>query len=1451
LVLSEEPSGLGQAFKTLFLTALNAVRLYAPTDGCLSFPSLAMFSLLATCHPSWSPPAGLREALAATAAALQAADTRQSRMQWRTWRRAEGGGDDGRMEFGEGPRGAEVRDAFRILCRGFIVLHGDDADMVARYADVMVRRGGLPLYALPRPDPLQETRLGKGYLLAAIETSVHVHLPMYLQACLTHPPRCESTCQKDNHLRNLEFFVEQALFNIREQKEMKARGGFIEAMDVERIVGYMDEAHFASGRDLAEARALEDDSALTPSNPEGFTGEEECHLASERCRELRRTLEALQFFVLNGPGATVARAGPAQYLPAPGPEVLGPQGLEQHARLEGFLSLFGATVETCLPGQLEGQDRCRVTCANLDSPSSPLVVQRADGRGASQGKRNYDPYISLTDPETMAAAEAAYCAAFRGIPVSLPLPPLGCRWRCSSPASLLVERASGGSLSFIVAGIQVPVFDAGQLLEPCRPPAVLHSLGGDIAALRRALYLEPFEPQVLVLHRLRELGAELRHSGEPHALSAPDWLAEAFKSPIHTSIWQEAYARLLLEEQCEGDPCLTLPPAHPYQGTLLRAVLVLQFLYPEVLEPTRSELAFRISRGSERTSRLHAHLVQALRALAFREEPPQVPQAPPRLQAGVVTEMFPYQVEAVKRLVDGRNAGLHGSLDASSLGSGKTLVTLRFCLALAEAHGGGRFLVLVGSASLMDGWRQQIVEHTEGVELQLQQENGVLRTMRRDVSAGNKRKARELEDEDAGTVNIVVSTYSRAARHPFFCTWLLVVADECLALQNTESLQAGAAWRLVTRSLYGGHFISGTMFRRHYSDLLDMLKMLHSSLPLQEEFVQAYFRVHLISYLCEQRSWETRLVPMEIPSAVRSQYLEVLDECRGRDAQNYAKVLARMRKVLSDALRDGRQLAERIWETVRELRTAGRRPLVFANTEHEAEALVRHISCARRFRRDRHPAHCPGCDVCRGFNKFAIGAERCPPVEGSDTGETLLVFTVGSDAAGLNLQSYGDALVLRPVQMDQLVQMMGRLDRPGQSSECLCRAIIYMRRTHEEAEVAHLEKHAAFWSLHIKPLARLIVLATVGADAGDGEAVGDRYRQILAGTKQGAATPSGVRTGCTKEATASLPVVQRREFLARAAQHVGAPLGEPAPARVKVEQAERAAVAAPAFARLRTSASVARNEARFDVEAVGCGQFAFSLGSSPRGAIDLDEPAGSEPAVPIRMTRESVQLGLGYLLKRDPRFRHVVQLIGPPTNLIELLERKRPDPFTTLVQTICHQQLSMRVCQAMFERLLGLCGDPENKLLDPARVVAEHADKVREVAKLSYRKIGYIQQIAERFVKGALNEEVFESAPDDELRRRMTLLPGIGEWTLEMFLIFQLHRHGAIPYGDVALQGAMKLVYDIPPHPGIAAKNEVTWMPTKAQMEQHTRLWGPFGSIASLYMLRVADNERAAVFLPE
>lgn len=430
--------------------------------------------------------------------------------------------------------------------------------------------------------------------------------------------------------------------------------------------------------------------------------------------------------------------------------------------------------------------------------------------------------------------------------------------------------------------------------------------------------------------------------------------------------------------------------------------------------------------------------------------------------------------------------------------------------------------------------------------------------------------------------------------------------------------------------------------------------------------------------------------------------------------------------------------------------------------------------------------------------------------------------------------------------------MMGRLDRSGQTSETLVRSIVFMRRTHEEAEVAHLEKHAALWSLHIKPLTRLIVVATLGGVSdGGASAVEERYRAALEDAPRGGGNGESKGPQQAFSSTSSTSADTEEEFRMEVLVRPRAMLAD----GFEVTADRTRILIAKTFLNLRAVQSPSE-----DLDLVLQPDSPMRVTFDLTGDIDLEEtpsvcatPAKSLedlwPQVPPMMTRESVQEGLRYLLAKDTRFRHIIGLIGPPTDILALLGKDPPDPFTTLAQTIVHQQLSVQVCTAMFERLLELCGSRETKVLEPERVLQETEEKIREVAKLSFRKISYIRTIAKRFIAGDFVD--MQHISDAELRRHLLELPGIGEWTLEMFMLFQMQRHGAIPYPDVAVQNAMRLVYDLRPPKHATEKCEVTWTPTRAQMVEQAKHWGPYGSIATMYLLRVADNERAAIFLPE
>src|SRR5258708_24594849 len=96
----------------------------------------------------------------------------------------------------------------------------------------------------------------------------------------------------------------------------------------------------------------------------------------------------------------------------------------------------------------------------------------------------------------------------------------------------------------------------------------------------------------------------------------------------------------------------------------------------------------------------------------------------------------------------------------------------------------------------------------------------------------------------------------------------------------------------------------------------------------------------------------------------------------------------------------------------------------------------------------------------------------------------------------------------------------------------------------------------------------------------------------------------------------------------------------------------------------------------------------------------------------------------------------------------------------------------------------------------PAEVLSLDPGKLRE-AGLSWRKINTLRDLAERMSDGRLNPEVLSSLPDDQLMAELTVIPGIGPWTVQGALIIALGREDVVLPGDLALRKAVRAAYQL------------------------------------------------------
>lgn len=198
-----------------------------------------------------------------------------------------------------------------------------------------------------------------------------------------------------------------------------------------------------------------------------------------------------------------------------------------------------------------------------------------------------------------------------------------------------------------------------------------------------------------------------------------------------------------------------------------------------------------------------------------------------------------------------------------------------------------------------------------------------------------------------------------------------------------------------------------------------------------------------------------------------------------------------------------------------------------------------------------------------------------------------------------------------------------------------------------------------------------------------------------------------------------------------------------------------------------------------------------------------------------------------HLSKIDPALGAIIARVGPVT-----LE-PHPDhtPFTMLVRAVAHQQLSGKAAETILGRFHALF--PNTPFPTPDQVLAIKEEALRAVG-FSRPKISYIRDIAAQTLNGivpTLGE--INAISDAELIERLTLIKGVGQWTVEMLLIFKLGRMDILPANDLGIQKGFAITY---------RKRK---LPAPAAILSHGEKWRPYRTIASWYLWRAVDLPRA------
>jgi len=166
----------------------------------------------------------------------------------------------------------------------------------------------------------------------------------------------------------------------------------------------------------------------------------------------------------------------------------------------------------------------------------------------------------------------------------------------------------------------------------------------------------------------------------------------------------------------------------------------------------------------------------------------------------------------------------------------------------------------------------------------------------------------------------------------------------------------------------------------------------------------------------------------------------------------------------------------------------------------------------------------------------------------------------------------------------------------------------------------------------------------------------------------------------------------------------------------------------------------------------------------------------------------------------------------------------RGDPFTTLARAIVGQQISVSAAQAVWDRMVIAVG----KKVTPARILAAMPETLR-AAGLSGRKVEYIRDLADHFASGRLHANQWRDMDDESVIRELSTIRGIGRWTAEMFLIFNMIRPDILPLDDIGLIKAISLNY---------FSGEPV---SRHEAREVAANWAPWRTVATWYMWRSID----------
>lgn len=188
-----------------------------------------------------------------------------------------------------------------------------------------------------------------------------------------------------------------------------------------------------------------------------------------------------------------------------------------------------------------------------------------------------------------------------------------------------------------------------------------------------------------------------------------------------------------------------------------------------------------------------------------------------------------------------------------------------------------------------------------------------------------------------------------------------------------------------------------------------------------------------------------------------------------------------------------------------------------------------------------------------------------------------------------------------------------------------------------------------------------------------------------------------------------------------------------------------------------------------------------------------------------------------YLSHKDIVLKNIIEKYGIP------IIPKRPQGFETLVLLILEQQVSIDSAKATFLKIKAM-----EKNFEPEAIFLISDEEFRNIG-VSRQKTSYIKALSHSIINKEIDIESLATKPSQQVREELIKIKGIGNWTIDVYLMFSLQVPDIIPLGDIAIINTIKELFDI--H-------------DKHEMENYVAKWSPYRSAATFLLWHYYLNKR-------